>query len=148
MVHGDRPRRRCGAQGWQSLCRLSVESWSPHGWFDDAVFNAVVESLKNPDWPNVTLHSYRVRWGEAEPDPYYAELEKRQKSARNISVATLVIQGGDDGCVLPATSERKEKHFTGSYERHVLAGIGHFPTREAPDRVSELLKGFLRRAAV
>jgi hypothetical protein len=31
-------------------------------------------------WPNMTLHSYRVRWGEAEPDPYYAELEKRQKS--------------------------------------------------------------------
>jgi hypothetical protein len=28
----------------------------------------------------MTLHSYRVRWGEAEPDPYYAELEKRQKS--------------------------------------------------------------------
>ena len=48
--------------------------------FDDAVFNAVAESLKNPDWPNMTLHSYRVRWGEAEPDPYYAELEKRQKS--------------------------------------------------------------------
>ena len=29
------------------------ESWNPHGWFDDA---AVAESLKNPDWPNVTLH--------------------------------------------------------------------------------------------
>jgi hypothetical protein len=49
---------------------------------------------------------------------------------------------------LPATSEGKEKHFTRSYERHVLAGIGHFPTREALDRVSELLMGFLRRAAV
>jgi hypothetical protein len=36
---------------------------------------AAAESLKNPDWPNMTLHSYRVRWGEAEPDPYYAELE-------------------------------------------------------------------------
>jgi len=80
MVHGDGPRRRCGAQGWQSLCALSVGELSPHGWFDDAVFNAVAESLKNPDWPNMTLHSYRVRWGEAEPDPYYAELEKRQKS--------------------------------------------------------------------
>jgi len=80
MVHGDGPRRRCGAQGWQSLARFQWESWSPHGWFDDAVFNAVAESLKNPDWPNMTLHSYRVHWGEAEPDPYYAELEKRQKS--------------------------------------------------------------------
>jgi hypothetical protein len=56
----------------KAFARFQWESWSPHGWFDDAVFNAVAESLKNPDWPNMTLHSYRVRWGEAEPDPYYA----------------------------------------------------------------------------
>ncbi len=56
----------------KAFARFQWESWSPHGWFDDAVFNAVAESLKNPDWPNMTLHSYRVL--------RYAELEKRQKS--------------------------------------------------------------------
>src|SRR5437016_1432777 len=36
----------------KAFARFQWESWSPHGWFDDAVFNAVAESLKNPDWPN------------------------------------------------------------------------------------------------
>jgi hypothetical protein len=36
------------------------ESWNPHGWFDDAVFNAVAESLKNPYWPNVTWRISRA----------------------------------------------------------------------------------------
>jgi hypothetical protein len=94
-----------------AFARFQWESWSPHGWFDDAVFNAVAESLKNPDWPNMTLHSYRVRWGEAEPDPYYAELEKRQKSARNISVATLVIQGGSRPLHRPPASPSVKWEF-------------------------------------
>jgi len=34
----------------KAFARFQWESWSPHGWFDDAVFNAVAESLKNPDW--------------------------------------------------------------------------------------------------
>jgi hypothetical protein len=30
----------------KAFARFQWESWSPHGWFDDAVFNAVAESLK------------------------------------------------------------------------------------------------------
>jgi len=50
----------------------------------------------NPDWPEVTLHSYRVRWGEVEPDPRYAALEQRQKAVQTLSVPALVIHGCDD----------------------------------------------------
>jgi pimeloyl-ACP methyl ester carboxylesterase len=108
------------------------------------VFDAVAESFDNPDWADVTLHYYRVRWGEAEPDPRYAELAERQKHAQIIPVPTLVIHGSDDRCVLPAGSQDKDRHFTGGYRRTVLDGVGHFPTREAPHDVSDLLGGFLR----
>jgi pimeloyl-ACP methyl ester carboxylesterase len=54
----------------------------------------------------LTLHSYRVRWGEGEPDPAYADIEARRRSARTISVPTLVIQGGDDRCSSAAMSEQ------------------------------------------
>jgi pimeloyl-ACP methyl ester carboxylesterase len=71
------------------------------------------------------------------------ELEARYHAVRSIGVPTLMIQGGDDRCVLPSSSADKQQYFSGSYARHVLDGIGHFPTREAAPRVSELVKGFL-----
>jgi pimeloyl-ACP methyl ester carboxylesterase len=48
-----------------------------------------------------------------------------------------------DGVTLPSTTDGKDMYFTGGYRRHVLDGIGHFPTREAPDAVSRLVIDFL-----
>ena len=77
------------------------ERWSPPGWFDDAAFDAVAESFENPDWADVTLHSYGVRWGEARPYLRYAVLEVAQKSARTILVPTVLIRGDSDRVNLP-----------------------------------------------
>ncbi len=128
----------------KAFARFQWESWGPPHWFTDADFEATAASFANPDWPEITLHSYRVRWGEAEPDPRYHALEERAKAASTISTPTLMIQGGADQCLLPISSEGKERHFTGPYRRHVLSGIGHFPTREAPQAVNDLLLEFLR----
>lgn len=50
------------------FARIMWENWSPAGWFDEATFARVAASFDNPDWADVTLHSYRARWDEAEPD--------------------------------------------------------------------------------
>jgi pimeloyl-ACP methyl ester carboxylesterase len=126
----------------REFARFQWETWSPPGWFDDATFDAVATSFENPDWAEVTLHSYRVRWQEAEPDPNYAELEGAYAAARSISVPTLMLQGGDDRCVLATGSAGKEANFSGGYSRHVLDGVGHFPTREAPHAVGAFLSDF------
>jgi pimeloyl-ACP methyl ester carboxylesterase len=128
----------------KAFARFQWETWSPLGWFDDDTFNITASSFENPDWADITLHTYRVRWGEAHLDPRYAELERRQQAARTISLPTLMIQGGDDRCVLPSSSAGKERHFTGRYRRCVLDGIGHFPTREAPEDVTDLLVEFFK----
>jgi pimeloyl-ACP methyl ester carboxylesterase len=128
------------------FARFQWETWSPPGWFDEETFATTAASFQNPDWAEITLHAYRVRWGEASPDPAYSELETRQHAVRSIAVPTLMIQGGDDRCVLPESSEDKQQYFTGSYARHVLVGVGHFPTREAAPRVSKLVEEFLRTA--
>ncbi|HEY2754504.1 MAG TPA: alpha/beta hydrolase [Pseudolabrys sp.] len=95
---------------------------------------------------DLTLHSYRVRWGEAaEPDPRYSAPDARVKAARTIGTPTMMIQGGADRVTLPASTEGKEKNFTGDYARRVLDGVGHFPTREAADAVNTLLLAFLAR---
>jgi pimeloyl-ACP methyl ester carboxylesterase len=125
------------------FARAQWETWSPPGWFTEAAFAATAPAFRNPDWPEITVHSYRVRWGEAETCPVYAELERRALAAAVISVPTLTLIGSDDRCVMPEASEAVDRYFTGPYRRHVIAGAGHFPTREAPDEVAAQLVGFL-----
>jgi pimeloyl-ACP methyl ester carboxylesterase len=128
----------------KDFARIMWETWAPQGWFSDAEFEATAGSFENPDWANITVHSYRVRWGEADKDPRYRAIDRRIASALQIDVPALVIHGGADTVTPPRATEGKERYFTAGYARHVLDGVGHFPTREAPDAVSRLLVEFLR----
>ena len=128
-----------------AFARFQWTTWSPSAWFDESAFATTAQSFENPDWAAITLHSYRVRWEEAEPDPQYADLERRQQAVPTIAVPTLLIHGAEDRCVAAATSEGKERNFTSIYERRVISAAGHFPTREAPDTVAAWSAEFLRR---
>ena len=128
-----------------AFTRFLWTTWSPSQWFDEAAFAETARSFENPDWAAITLHSYRVRWEEAEPDPRYDDLEARQRAVRTIKVPTLLIHGADDRCVAAATSDGKARNFTADYERRVIPGVGHFPTREAPETVAAWLVECLRR---
>jgi pimeloyl-ACP methyl ester carboxylesterase len=128
----------------KAFARIQWETWAPPGWFSDKEFEATAKSFENPDWPDITLHSYTVRWGEADKDPRYRDLDSRAMAAQSIAVPALMIQGGADGVTLAATTDGKDKYFTGGYRRVVLDGVGHFPTRERPDEVSRLLLEFLK----
>jgi len=122
-----------------AFARFMWSTWSPPAWFDESAFSITARSFENRDWADITLHSYRVRWDEADPDPRYRELELQQQAVTAISVPTLLIHGAEDRCVAASTSEGKEGNFNGGYERRVLPGVGHFPTREAPATVAELI---------
>jgi pimeloyl-ACP methyl ester carboxylesterase len=139
----ERGRQTVRSDG-KAFARAQWENWSPPGWFDDSQFEQTARSFANPDWPEITWHSYSVRWGEAEKDPSYADLDRRVMAAQSISVPTLMIQGGSDAVTLPETTANKDKYFTGGYARHVIAEVGHFPTREAPQTVSKLILDFLQ----
>jgi pimeloyl-ACP methyl ester carboxylesterase len=97
---------------------------------DDAEFERTAVSFDNPDWAEVTLHSYRARWGNAPGDPRYAELEARFDPAPKQRVPTLTLHGALDPVNSPRMSEGKEAYFTGRYERRLIGGAGHFPQRE------------------
>jgi pimeloyl-ACP methyl ester carboxylesterase len=51
---------------------------------------------------------------------------------KTLALPTIYFQGERDGVNLPPSSEKVAEKFTGSFERVVLPGVGHFPTREAP----------------
>lgn len=129
----------------KTFARIMWETWAPAGWFTETEFEATMSSFENPDWADVTLHSYQVRWGEAAKDPRYRALDERVHAAKTIAVPTLMIQGGADGVTLAASTAGKDRYFTGGYHRHVLDGVGHFPTREAAQMVNKLLLEFLAK---
>lgn len=119
------------------FARIQWETWSPPGWFDEAEFAATAESFTGPDWVAVTLSSYRSRWRDEPFDPHYATLQQRLETVETLATPTLMIQGNSDFCTEPALSEGRERFFTAAYQRLVLEGVGHFPSREAPEPVAE-----------
>jgi pimeloyl-ACP methyl ester carboxylesterase len=121
----------------KGFARIQWDTWSPQGWFDEATFETVARSFENPDWLEITLSNYRGRWRDEPRDPRYDLLHEKIASTEQLSVPTLMIQGGTDGTVLAKSTENKEKYFTRGYRRIVLDGVGHFPAREAPESVAD-----------
>lgn len=128
----------------KGFAHLHWINWSPSGWFDEATFARVATSFDNPDFVDVTLHSYRARWDEAEPDPMSRWLEDRVKATKTLSLPMMYFQGAVDGINPPSTTEGVAKKFTGPFERVVLPGVGHFPPREAPAEVATKLAMLFR----
>jgi pimeloyl-ACP methyl ester carboxylesterase len=126
------------------FARIQWESWSPPGWFSEADFAETATSFQNPDWPTITLHAYRSRWRDEPCDLRYAQLQRRLTQLATLAVPVLMIQGGEDTCDEPASSEGMEHHFSGGYRRILLSGVGHFPPREAPETVAAALIGHLK----
>ena len=58
---------------------------------------------------------------------------------KTLSRPTLYLQGAVDGVNPPETSEQVFQKFEGPFERGVLPGVGHFPTREALREVAQRL---------
>jgi hypothetical protein len=118
----------------KAFARTQWENWSLPGWVNDAEFEQTAKSFENLDWPEITWHSYSVRWGEAYKDPSYVDLDCLVTAAQSISTPTLMIQGGSDAVTLPDTTEFKDKYFTGGYAQHVLSGRWPFPDPRSTGR--------------
>ena len=127
----------------RGFARIHWEDWAPKGWFDEATFAEVAKSWDNPDWVDVTLHSYRSRWENAVPDPRSDWLETKIKATTTLSLPTLFIKGDVDGVTAQDSFDKVPAKFDGPFEMVGLPGVGHFPQREAPTAVADLLVAFL-----
>jgi pimeloyl-ACP methyl ester carboxylesterase len=128
----------------RGFARTMWDTWSPPGWFDDEEFDATAASFNNPDWIDITLHSYRHRWGHAEGDPQYAADIAALKPLPVITAPMLVIHGAVDTVNPVESSAGKERWFSGPYRRVVLERVGHFPQREAAAQVAQALLDFFQ----
>jgi len=133
--HSERGRRGL-ERNRRELCELLWRTWSPTWTEAAATFAASAPSLDNPDFVDVVIHSYRHRFGLAEGDSRYQELEERIATEPPITVPVVVMESGADGVAGPSTPGDRE-HFTGRYEHVFLPDVGHNVPQEAPEAFAE-----------
>jgi len=137
-------RGRAGLQeNRRDIARLLWRLWSPNWQFDDTTFEATASSFDNADFVDVTIQSYRHRYGNAPGDAVLESLEQRLAERPSITVPTIVLHGACDGVGPPEQSENHARHFTGRYERRVVPVAGHFLSRETPDAVVQAVRDLL-----
>ena len=118
-----------------ALCKLLWQLWSPNLKFSEEEYCRTAESFYNPYFVEVVVHCYRHRYGNAPGAPHLEGFERRLASRPTISVPTIVLHGGTDGCKPPDDSESHDKFFTDRYERRIVQQAGHILSRETPDAV-------------
>ena len=130
-------RGRAGlAANRREFCRLIWRLWSPNWAFDEATFERTAPSFDNPDFVDVTIQSYRHRFGNAPGDPALAPIEQRLAARPTIAAPTIVLHGEANGVGPPETSAGHARFFTGPYQRRVIARAGHNLPQEGPEAVT------------
>ncbi|MGY3301046.1 pimeloyl-ACP methyl ester carboxylesterase [Pseudomonas sp. PvR086] len=132
-------------QNCRALCELLWRLWSPT-WAQNAErYPLSAPAFDNPDFVDVVIHSYRHRFMYAPGDPTLEWMEEALTRQPAISVPTISLCGADDGVGPAPEVDEDAGHFTGPYERRVLAGVGHDIPEEAPEAtlkaILDLLKG-------
>lgn len=128
-------RGRAGLQRYRrELVRQLWHEWSPHWEFDEGTFEATIPSFDNPDFVDVVIHSYRVRYGLTSGDPEYDGLEALVATQPPIIVPTVIIDPTDDPIAPPQPLEAHETHFTQLIDYRRTA-VGHNTPYEDPETV-------------
>jgi pimeloyl-ACP methyl ester carboxylesterase len=138
-------RGRAGlAANRREIAGILWRQWSPNWRFDDTTLARTVAAHDNPDYVDVAIHSYRHRYGLADGDPQYADLQRRLAALPVISVPTITLDGDADG-VIPATDgAASAAKFTARRAHRVIPRAGHNLPQEEPEAfaaaVLELIK--------
>jgi pimeloyl-ACP methyl ester carboxylesterase len=119
-----------------------VAEWSPGGALEPEEWEAVTRTLAAPGVLTAALGYYRAAFLPSHRDP--ARADDAARWAEPVAVPTLAIVGADDGCIAADVSAGQDERFTAGYRREVIAGAGHWPHREARERVTALILEWLR----
>ncbi len=139
-------RGRAGlAANRREIARILWTQWSPNWHFDEATFERTVVAHDNPDYVDIVIHSYRHRFGLADGDPHYADIQRRLAALPAITVPAITLDGGGDG-VAPATDgTASAANFSGRRTHRVIPRAGHNLPQEEPGAfagaVTEVVQG-------
>ena len=122
---------------------------------DAAMVGGYLRAWSGPDWvatPDFAEYERACRTAFQIPQAAFCSLEPFRWGGRSVLrlhghrfrrlmrepvvAPTLQLHGALDPVVLPATAQGSGRYVIASYEWRLLAGVGHFPHREAPDLVA------------
>ena len=139
-------RGRAGlAANRREISKILWKQWSPSWAFDDACFERTAVAYDNPDYVDVAIHSYRHRFGLAESDPHYADIQRRLAALPVITVPSITMDGADDGVIAPNDGAASASKFSARRAHRIIPRAGHNLPQEAPKAfataVMELVRG-------
>jgi len=138
-------RGRAGlTENRRDIAKLLWKLWSPNWRFDDATFARTAASFDNPDFVDVVIHSYRVRYGYVEGDPALAAIERKLAAKPPIGVPAITLQGEAPGTTPPEASAGHARFFTGPYQRRTIPLVGHNVPQEAPRETAQAVMELVR----
>jgi pimeloyl-ACP methyl ester carboxylesterase len=117
----------------REIAKILWQQWSPNWQFDDATFERTAVAHDNPDYVDVVIHSYRHRFGLADGDPQYADLQRRLAELPAITVPTITLDGAADGVVAATDGTASAAKFTGRRIHRVVPRAGHNLPQEEPE---------------
>ena len=124
----------------RDIIRYLWDTWSP-GWkYTDEAFDRSAISFDNPDFVDITLHSYRHRHRNAPGEDRFIDLERKLAEGPQILVPSIVLRGQDSGFGRPTPDPLADKEkFPKLIESRIVTGAGHdFPVQR-PDEVAKAL---------
>jgi pimeloyl-ACP methyl ester carboxylesterase len=138
-------RGRAGlAANRRGIAKILWRQWSPNWHFDDESFDRTASAHDNPDYVDIVIHSYRHRFGLADGDKQYADLQRRLAALPAIAVPTVTLDGEADGVVPATDGTASAAKFTSRRTHHVIPRAGHNLPQEEPEAfagaVMELIK--------
>jgi pimeloyl-ACP methyl ester carboxylesterase len=138
-------RGRAGlAANRRDIARILWQQWSPNWRFDAATLERTVAAHDNPDYVDVVIHSYRHRFGLADGDPQYADIQRRLAAMPVIAVPAVTLDGDADGVVPATDGSAQAAKFSGRRAHRMIPHAGHNLPQEEPEAfaaaVMELIK--------
>jgi len=124
----------------RDIIRHLWETWSP-GWkYTDEAFDRSAPSFDNPDFVEITLHSYRHRHMNAPGEERFIEVERELAKAPPVAVPSIVLRGADSGFGAPSQDPSgDQRNFSKLVARRILDDAGHDLPTQRPDAVSDAL---------
>ena len=134
-LHSERGRAGLGAYRAEIAQTLWTD-WSPTWRFGDSEFAATAPSFDNPDFVDVSVHSYRHRYGIEAGDPAYAATQELLTRQPTITVPTVVIDPTEDTVATLYGRPDHAAHFTDLIDVRQV-DCGHNPPQELPGQFAD-----------
>ena len=129
----------------KDIIRHLWETWAPEWNYTDEAFNRSASSFDNPDFVDITVHSYRHRHMNAPGEDRFVEVERKLAESPPILVPSIVLRGADSGLGRPIEDPSEDReNFPELVASRIVAGAGHDLPVQRPDEVSSALLELLQ----